>query len=239
MPELLIDVSFARPNPHNIRAAGYIGVMRYLSGGYPGKDLSRAEAEQYHAAGLGIGLVWETTARRALSGTAAGHDDALRANEEADRLGMPADCPIFYAVDFDATPGQVQAYLAAAHHDSHRPAGAYGSLSITRAARGFGLRYTWQTCAWSRGKVDPGCNLYQRISATRAILGEPKSAWDEDVLINPFPLWLWSAATPAPPPPPPPAPTPAPPPTPHPPTPLATAITDIEHALTTLKTMEA
>ena len=60
------DFSYARPVPAAIKAAGYVGVWRYLSGGTPGKDITFAEFESYLNTGLGVGLVWETSAQAAL-----------------------------------------------------------------------------------------------------------------------------------------------------------------------------
>ena len=55
----LVDYSFSRPSAASIAAAGFIGVVRYLSGN-AGKDLSAGERDALHAAGLAIALVWET-----------------------------------------------------------------------------------------------------------------------------------------------------------------------------------
>src|ERR1700722_9770413 len=101
-----IDYSYARPNPGEIKNAGYDWVMRYLST-EPTNNLTASEAAGLLQVGLGIGLVWETTAERALLGTTAGSEDAAAANSQADALGYPENCPIFYAVDFGATAGQI------------------------------------------------------------------------------------------------------------------------------------
>ena len=58
-----------------IKAAGYSGALRYLSND-PTKDLTKDEAEALQAVGLSVGLVWETTARRATAGRKAGASDA-------------------------------------------------------------------------------------------------------------------------------------------------------------------
>jgi hypothetical protein len=73
--------------------------MRYLSH-EPGKNLSAAERDALFAAGLTVGLVWETAADRALAGFTAGASDAREANAQADALGWPRTTTLGYAVDF-------------------------------------------------------------------------------------------------------------------------------------------
>jgi Domain of unknown function (DUF1906) len=184
---LVLDYSFARPTPASIRAAGYSAVMRYLSTA-PGhtlnpKDLTTAEVTMLHAAGLGIGLVWETTATRAGEGQAAGAADALAADAQADALGYPLTCPLFYACDYDAAPNVVAPYFTGVKAKARRPVGVYGSA---RVIEGTLAPYKWQCSAWSHGVVSSQAHLYQRLKATVA---HPISGSDENIQIRPFPLW--------------------------------------------------
>jgi hypothetical protein len=55
---------------------------------------------------IDVVLVFETTADRALAGQPAGTSDAQSASRQAAELGMPHGRPIYFAVDFDATPQQ-------------------------------------------------------------------------------------------------------------------------------------
>jgi len=75
----VIDYSFSRPAPSDIAGAGYVGVIRYLSGGGNRKDITRDELDALHGAGLAVGLVWETTASRAGEAQYAGRLDAENA----------------------------------------------------------------------------------------------------------------------------------------------------------------
>lgn len=92
------------------KARGAAFVLRYL------KNLSRREIAALGAAGLAIVSIWETTARRSLSGSAAGKTDGLAALAAARAFGQPPGSAIAATVDFDATAAQqpaVLAYLAA------------------------------------------------------------------------------------------------------------------------------
>ena len=231
---LLIDYSAARPTPATIKAAGYSGVMRYLSTD-PGKNLQPAERDALLAEGLSIGLVWETTAARSADGFAAGAADAKAAEEQAAALGLPAGLPIFYAVDFDADPAAVKGYFDGVHSVATRPVGIYGSLRVVDTAlTGGWATYAWQSCAWSGGVVSQRAHLYQRLRAT---VPNPISGTDENIVLRPFPLWTAipsSAASDVPPvftkPTPAPAPKPVAKPAPAPPKGLTVQTIDLRNA---------
>lgn len=179
---LAVDYSFARPPLAEIKAAGYTAVGRYL-GGTADKQLTRAEARRIHRKGLGIFLVFEGAANRALGGKTSGVLDAHSALTAANALGFPATCPIFFAVDFDATPDQVRAYFEGVKSILGDRSGVYGGIKITEGLRDL-IPYRWQTAAWSAGQVDPEAHLYQRLQMTHPIGG-----CDEDVICHPFPTW--------------------------------------------------
>jgi hypothetical protein len=186
---LYIDYAWTHPNAQAIYDAGYRGVMRYLSHDTRGKDLSIAEAAALHKAGLGIGLVWETTADRARAGEAAGKSDAAEANAKADALGFPTSCPIFYAVDYDAVVNDITGYFIGIGNVTGRPVGVYGSYYVVKAMMAAYANYGWQTMAWSGGQKLSTAHLFQNLNHTWPIAGVANSAWDENVLLNPFPLW--------------------------------------------------
>jgi hypothetical protein len=185
---LYIDYAWTHPNAQAIYDVGYRGVMRYLSND-DSKDLSIAEAAALHKAGLGIGLVWETTASRAKAGQAAGAADAKAANAKADALGFPTTCPIFYAVDYDAVVSDITPYFVGIKTVAGRPVGVYGSYYVVKAIMGTYAGYGWQTMAWSGGLKFANAHLYQTLNHTWPIPGIANSAWDENVLLQPFPLW--------------------------------------------------
>lgn len=192
MTEVLwADYSFGRPD-----LAEFTGVMRYLNISPTGsKGLSLTEIADLQSKGKTIGLVWETSADAAKGGAATAADHVKRANAEADKMGAPQTAVIFYAVDFDATVAQVQDYVLALGKTAGRPVGVYGSYTITTWARTAGIKWTWQTAAWSKSKIDPDANLYQR---------DFLDGYDRNVEKNPFPAWGRTVTVPTP------TPTPAP-----------------------------
>jgi hypothetical protein len=146
----VVDYSWARPTPQSIHDAGYFGAIRYLSPD-PSKNLSPAERDALWAAGLAVGLVWESTAARPAGGWGAGVEDAQRANDQADWLAWPGDRPLYYAVDYDTGPeGAVTDYFNGANSVGRRPVGAYGSYRVIEGLVGGGtLGWGWQCAAWS------------------------------------------------------------------------------------------
>jgi hypothetical protein len=161
------DYSWARPSPLTLAAGGCVGVIRYLGPGNGGRDVTTAEMAVLHAAGLGLGLVWETTTTAALAGFQAGWADVDKANRYADALGYPGHLPIFYAVDTDVTPAQVRGPVAdtfrGAIKASKRPVRPYGEADVLDILCGeLGLMPCgWQCAAWSRGRMSSYRCMYQ------------------------------------------------------------------------------
>lgn len=91
------------PYARQIAGAGFSHAGRYL------KSLTVGEIKALHDAGIGVWLIYETTATRALGGAQAGREDAVRASAQAGILGAPAGATIFAAVDTDVSPGQIRA----------------------------------------------------------------------------------------------------------------------------------
>lgn len=191
MTARLLDYSFARPTAAQIKASGAIGVLRYLTHSTSAKRLTAAEAKDLRANGLQIGVVFEDTARRASAGRTAGRADAVFAAEQAKAIGIPASCPIFFAVDYDATPQDILPYFQGiADAKIGRPVGVYGSLKVVEDVLLHKLAtYAWQTAAWS-GKNPNGT---PRISAQAHIhqrnTKSPVSGTDDNELRKPVPLW--------------------------------------------------
>lgn len=186
MTNLVIDVAWTKPDPKAVVAAGYSGVIGYLSRDTTGKNLTREQIAAYHAAGLSVALVWETTAQAAAGGEAQAVKDARDANAEADALGWPGDRPIFYATDFDAQPPQVLTYYLTLTSEPGRPVGCYGGIRVVDAMLGGGHAvYGWQTVAWSGGLVSAIADLYQREAHTRpSIAGVSTGSYDEDIALQ-------------------------------------------------------
>jgi hypothetical protein len=182
MPDFIaqgIDYAWGRPRYGSLRSAGVDFVERYASRD-TAKDLMPPEQDALDRGGVPYGLVYETTANRALSGRVGGIDDAKRADQRRRQLGYP-NMPVHFAVDFDAQGSQlaeVAAYVAgAASVLGHDETGAYGGYFVIQylAERNV-CRWHWQTYAWSRGLifglkialsrplgklVVPGAHIYQ------------------------------------------------------------------------------
>jgi hypothetical protein len=165
-----IDYSFARPSPTGIKGAGYQFVARYFD--YPaggGKLLSKGEADSLIAAGLDIIITFEDGAQNALSGYNQGVADAKQAASMVGSVGMPADRPIYFAVDFDATPGDqtpINAYFdGVASVLGINRTGMYGGYwPLSRAFDAGKIKWGWQTYAWSGGMWDTRAQVRQVLN---------------------------------------------------------------------------
>jgi hypothetical protein len=171
-----IDYGYARPSESGLHSEGYRFVVRYLSydnGITHGKILFGGEANAIQHAGLDLVVVWEFDAADALGGFGAGVADAKEANRQALNAGMPPDRPIYFAVDFDATPGDqtaINAYLdgAASVIGRHR-VGVYGDYYVVERSFDAGkATYGWQTYAWSGGQWDSRAHIRQYLNGVTA-----------------------------------------------------------------------
>jgi hypothetical protein len=166
-----LDYAGGHPGGAAITAAGYAFVCRYLSPGgpsLPGKLLTQPEYADLMAHGVAVVVNWETTADRMKAGRAAGVADAQMADVVARGVGHPADRPIYFSADFDATPDDqvaIDAYLrGAATVIGLGRVGVYGSYYVCQRCLDNGTAaWVWQTGAWSGGRREPRAHIYQRI----------------------------------------------------------------------------
>ncbi|GAB6902166.1 DUF1906 domain-containing protein [Kineosporia succinea] len=164
-----IDYSFDRPSPQAVRRAGYSFVVRYLAPEGSGKALTRSEAGQLRAAGLDVVCVWQAYGdwKHDLSGgRAKGAEHATRAAERLAACGGPAAAPIYFAVDFDPRPAQLDTIAGYAQGVAQvlglARTGVYGGITtITHLFDQQLITYGWQTRAWSRGRWDDRAQLRQ------------------------------------------------------------------------------
>ncbi|MBI4900893.1 MAG: DUF1906 domain-containing protein [Actinobacteria bacterium] len=180
----LIDYAWTKPTPAQIIAAGYEGVLRYLSLD-SSKNLTPGERDALLDAGLSIGLVWETTATRAGQGYVAGQHDVQAAEAQAAALGYPMGCPIFYAVDYDTPAASVLPYFQGVAGLARWPVGVYGSANVVEAVP---VPWKWQTVAWSHSRVSQRAHLYQTTIPTLA-------GCDLNKVLSPVPLWSHAAGS--------------------------------------------
>jgi hypothetical protein len=202
-----LDYSWGRPSsPEALRAAGYAFVARYLSYDTTGKNLTAGEAQGLFAAGIDVVANWEAGAEDALQGQSEGVSEAEEAQTLAAGCGMPPDRPIYFSVDFDATPDQLAAiesyFDGVASVLGPGRVGAYGSYYVIQSLFDDGkIQWGWQTTAWSGGQWDPRAQL-QQIENCISVAGV--SADLDQSTVSDFGQWGPGAPTTTPPPPPPP-----------------------------------
>jgi hypothetical protein len=169
-----IDYAWAHPVPAALVAAGKRFACRYLSRD-PGKNLTAAEAQQLHAAGIATVSNWEAASGAARNGYAQGVADAQAAAAQHAAAGGPADRPIYFSVDFDvpdfapgsadpaAKLGAVAGYFrGVASVIGVARTGAYGGFwAISRLFDAGLIRWGWQTFAWSGGHWDARAQIQQ------------------------------------------------------------------------------
>ena len=180
---ILLDYSSARPSIQQMHAAGAAGALRYLCHGNGAKRLTSQEAHALRGAGLWIGVVFEDTADRARQGVAVGKADAIFAAAQAAQIGIPPTCPIFFAVDYDASPAEVKPYFQGCQAARiSNPIGVYGSYRVVDTLTAQGIPYGWQTVAWSHGQRSARAHLLQTVEAS-------VPGTDKNYLLKPLPLW--------------------------------------------------
>jgi len=164
-----LDYSHSRPDLRRVKALGYGFCVRYLFGDgtvASGKGVSKAEAAAIRAAGLGLLVIYESYAGRALEGQTAGVADGKRALAYARAIGFPDNKPIYFAVDIPATAAQqpaIDAYLYGVGSVIYTArVGVYGSYGVVERCHASGFAcWFWQTYAWSAGKVSAHAHLLQ------------------------------------------------------------------------------
>lgn len=168
--------------PADLRAAGVVGVCRYLSYPVPsGKVIGRAEYDELVAAGFHVVLNWEYDARDWLGGASAGAAHGKEAARQAKALGHPAGRPLPGSADLDMTWAQWTSYgrpYALAYrnavHDGGYDAGAYGHTDLLGWCYdlgGFGLLWQSMSTAFAAGRNatrSPLAHLWQRRRVTVA-----------------------------------------------------------------------
>jgi hypothetical protein len=160
----VLDYSKSRPDPKKVKALGYGAVARYLFAST--KGITKAEAIAIRAAGLGLVVVYESYARRAIEGWAVGVADGKTALALARNIGFPENRPLYFAVDFAPTVVElvyIDAYLkGAASVIGLSRVGVYGSYAVVEHCHSVqSARWYWQTYAWSGGRVSVHTHFLQ------------------------------------------------------------------------------
>lgn len=150
-----VDYAWQHPSPAALVAAGKRFACRYLSHD-PGKNLSAAEAQRLHAAGIAVVSNWEATSTGPRGGSNQGVADARDAAAQHAAFGGPADRPIYFSVDWNVQPHELPAvdayFRGVASVLGLARTGAYGGeYVIAHLFDTHLIRWGWQTYAWSGG----------------------------------------------------------------------------------------
>lgn len=213
----LIDFAERRIPPAEIKAAGYAGVVNYVSESRPGanfaaKPLTRDYADALRAAGLHVvsnfqygkpGWPDPSDFTRGYDGGVADAQTAVRLHTAA---GGTPSAPIFFSVDDDIDAdtwnGVAVEWFRGINSVLGVPrTGIYGHSracgwairdGVIGTSTTPGHRWAWQTKSWSHGQREPMAVLYQEIvnspSSPGPLLGGINVDVDE-VLAADFGQW--------------------------------------------------
>jgi len=184
----LIDFAERRIPPDEIKAAGYGGVVNYVSESRPGanfaaKPITREYADALRAAGLQLvsNFQYGKPGWPDPSDFTRGYDGGVADAQTAQRLhgaaGGPGSAPIFFSVDdnIDLNTWNSQAVNWFRGINSVLGVGrtgVYGDAQVCGWAIRDGVignsstpghRWAWQTRAWSNGQREPAAVLYQTV----------------------------------------------------------------------------
>lgn len=174
-----LDYASLRPDLDAVKRVGFTFVARYVCALVGTKIITKAEADDIKAHGLGLVLVYEQYERRPLEGRIAGSKDAIVALAQSIAAGFPSNRPIYFAVDFDARPADqpaIDEYLrGAAEILGLARVGVYGGINlIDRCFASGTAKWFWQTGAWSYGKESVHANFVQMTALNGTIVGGVK-----------------------------------------------------------------
>ena len=214
---MLIDYAMRQIPAADIRAAGYAGVINYVSLSRPGsnfgaKPITRPYAESLTAAGLVIvsNYQYGKPGGTAPSDFTRGYDGGVADAQTALRLhgaaGGPDSAPIFFSVDEPIDYNTWKTTAAPWFRGLNSVLGTgrtgiYGGVNelawaiddgVVGASTTPGFHWAWQTKAWSRGQRAPGAVLFQREVVTATDPGaliDGVSVDVDDVLAPDFGQW--------------------------------------------------
>lgn len=187
----VIDFSAQTIAPNQIKAAGFSGVVAYVSLSRPGanfgaKPLTREYADSLRAAGLHVvsnyqyGKPGGSAPSDFTRGYNGGVADAQTALQIHNAAGGGATAPILFSVDDDVDLDTWNSLVGPWFRGINsvlgvQRTGIYGSNNACAWAIDDGVigksstpgyRWAWQTRAWSGGQRTPGAVLYQYLIDT-------------------------------------------------------------------------
>ena len=202
----LIDYAMKQIPAADIRAAGYAGVVNYVSLSRPGsnfgaKPITKAYADSLTAAGLVIvsnyqyGKPGGTAPSDYTRGYEGGVADAQTAWQLHTAAGGGQSAPIFFTIDEDISRDTwngvaLQWFKGINAVLGVQRTGIYGGIRQCQWAAADGVigvsstpgrRWIWQTRAWSGDQIEPTAVLYQRIVSTTSNPGPLVGGIEVDV----------------------------------------------------------
>src|ERR1700761_1835989 len=202
----LIDFAARQIPAQQIRAAGYSGVVNYVSESRPGssfgaKPITRPYADSLKAAGLVIvsnyqyGKPGSSAPSDYTRGYAGGIADARTAWQLHTAAGGGQGAPIFFTIDEDINRDTwnhtaLQWFRGINSVLGVQRTGVYGGINVCQWAAADGVigsssttgrRWVWQTRAWSGNQVHPAAVLYQRVVSTSSSPGPRVGGLEVDV----------------------------------------------------------
>ena len=202
----LIDFAARTIAPRDIRAAGYGGVVAYVSQSRPGtslgaKPITPEYADALRAEGLHIvsnfqyGKPGGSAPSDFIRGFDGGVADARTALRLHDAAGGPDSAPIIFSVDEDINLAAwnrvgVEWFRGINSVLGVQRTGIYGHSRVCGWAMKDGVvghstsagrRWMWQTKAWSYGEREPAAVLYQSVVHTKSNPGPLVGAIRVDV----------------------------------------------------------
>lgn len=202
----LIDFAAHQIPAEHIRAAGYAGVVNYVSLSRPGtnfgaKPITRPYAESLTRAGLVIisnyqyGKPGGSAPSDFTRGYAGGVADARAAWQLHTAAGGGRSAPIFFSIDEDISRETwnrvaLQWFRGINSVLGVQRTGVYGGIDVCHWAavdgvignsRTPGRVWAWQTRAWSGNRIHPNAVLYQRVVSTKSNPGPLVGGFEVDV----------------------------------------------------------
>lgn len=152
-----VDYAFTSVNPGALAEAGKTFACRYGGPGTADKHLTEPEALALNEAGLSLVALAEGLAHPASLTKDLGAAHAWSAATMFANLGMPADRPIYFAMDWDVQgqdwPGVVEYFRGVARVIAKTRIGIYGGYNAVHwANRDEIASWFFQTFAWSHGQ---------------------------------------------------------------------------------------
>ncbi|QKT07829.1 DUF1906 domain-containing protein [Gordonia sp. X0973] len=190
----LCDYSAAVPPATAIRAAGYLGAIRYVSGRLPAdrwmkaKPITAAEAKNLRRAGLTIVSCYQYAKNDWIGGFQAGVHHARIGAAKHRAAGGPPNAPIYASIDanpsFDQFLKQIAPYLRGWQSViGPGRTGVYGNAQTLTWAMAGGLASWYWQHDWGtpRGLVHPLAHIHQ-LPGERRIAG---IGIDRNIILQP------------------------------------------------------